>query len=97
MFTECGLEKGIWPLHFELNFSDLDSRQFKVKKYLNGGFPRLSISLPYKEVENNERVFINIYIKHAIRKTTIYHFEFDDKGAVIDWCQYISEPLIIPH
>jgi len=81
---------------FELDFSDLDKKKFKIKKFGKGSYPKLFISPPYKENEN-ERVFINIYEKHSERKEVIYHLEFDKTGVIKNWCQSISESIIVAH
>ena len=71
---------------FELDFSDLDKEQFKIKKFGKGNYPKLFISPPYKENGNDERIFINIYEKHSEKKEIIYHLEFDKNGLIINWC-----------
>ena len=72
---------------FELDFSDLDKKQFKIKKFGKGNYPKLFISPPYKETGNDERIFINIYEKHSEKKEVIYHLEFDKNGIIINWCR----------
>jgi len=79
---------------FQLDFSDLDKKQFKIKKLGRGSFPKLFISPPHKENENNQRIFVNVYLEHNERKLVIYHFEFDKSGKIKNWCQSISESKI---
>lgn len=80
---------------FELDLSDLDKKQFKIKKSGRGNYPKLFISPPYKENGNDERIFVNIYEKHSERKEIIYHLEFDKSGMIQDWCYSISETIIL--
>lgn len=82
---------------FELDFSDLDKKQFKIKKFGRGKYPKLFISPPYRENGYDERIFINIYEKHSERKEVIYHLEFDKSGKIKNWCQSVSESIIIAH
>ena len=72
---------------FELDFSDLDKKQFKIKKFGKGSYPKLFISPPYIENGNDDRIFINIYEKHSEKNEFIYHFEFDKNGIIINWCR----------
>jgi len=82
---------------FELDFSNLDKKQFKIKKIGRGSYPKLFISPPYKENKNDERIFVNIYEKHSERKEVIYHIEFNKSGEIINWCQSVSESIIVAH
>ena len=75
---------------FELDFSDLDKKKFKIKKRGKGNYPRLHITAPHKEKNGTERVFVNIHETHENIYVT-YHIEFNDKGKIIDWCREMDE------
>lgn len=79
---------------FELNTSNLNKKQFKIKKKAKAGYPKLFITNPHKEKGNNNRVFVNIYEVHNELKEIIYHLEFDNKGNIIDWCRTVTEKII---
>lgn len=80
---------------FKLDFSNLNKKQFKIKKNGKGTYPKLFISPPYKEKENDDRIFVNIYEKHNKRKEVIYHLELNQFGIIKNWCQSVSETIII--
>lgn len=71
---------------FELDFSDIDKKIFKIKKRGKGNYPRLYITAPHTEKNGTEQVFVNIHETHKYLWVT-YHFEFNDKGGIIDWCR----------
>lgn len=75
---------------FELDFSNLDKKKFKVKKRREGSYPRLHITVPHKEINGTERIFVNIHETHQEIYFT-YHLEFNDKGEIIDWCKEMNE------
>ncbi|MEM6803034.1 MAG: hypothetical protein AAF696_16635 [Bacteroidota bacterium] len=79
----------------ELDVSHLNKRQFKLKEFKKGGYPKLFISPPHLEQGNEERVFVNIYEKHSERETIIYHIEFNRMGEMVDWCRSISITTIV--
>jgi hypothetical protein len=83
--------------YYEFDFTDLDKTKFKIKKIGKGGFPKLSIGVPYKHIRNDEQVYINIYVRLDERTTTVYHFKFDPTNKVQYWCQRIVGPLKIAH
>jgi hypothetical protein len=80
---------------FELDFSELDKKQFKIKKSGKGSFPKLFISSPHIVKGNNKRIFVNIFVKHSERKEVIYHLEFNQSGIIKNWCQSVLETVII--
>tara|TARA_R110002049_G_scaffold43784_1_gene128721 strand:+ start:1353 stop:1883 length:531 start_codon:yes stop_codon:yes gene_type:complete len=75
---------------FELDFSDLDKKKFKIKKRGKGNYPRLNITAPHKEKNGTDRIFVNIHETHENIYVT-YHIEFNDKGEIIDWCKEMDE------
>ena len=77
---------------FELDFSNLDKKKFKVKKRGKGNYPRLHITAPNKEIDRTERIFVNIHETHEYLYVT-YHLEFNDKGELIDWCRTYDEVI----
>ena len=77
---------------FELDFSNLDKKKFKVKKRGKGNYPRLHITAPHKEIDGTERIFVNIHETHEYLYVT-YHLEFNDKGELIDWCRTYDEVI----
>jgi hypothetical protein len=79
---------------FELDFSNLDKKKFKVKKRGKGSDPRLYITPPNIEKNGNERIFVNIYETYESKYVT-YYFEFNDKGNIINWCREMNEIIRI--
>lgn len=75
---------------FELDFSNLNKKKFKIKKNGKGNFPKLFITPPNKEESGTERIFVNIYEKHS-EKTVNYHFEFSRIGEIISWCRTVDK------
>lgn len=71
---------------FELNFSNLNKKKFKVKKRGKGNYPRLHITAPYQEINKTERIFVNVHEIHKHLYVT-YHLEFNNKGKIINWCR----------
>ena len=49
---------------FELDFSNVDKKKFKVKKRGKGTYPRMHITAPHKEIDGNGRIFVNIHETH---------------------------------
>ena len=79
---------------FELNFNQLDKKQFKIRRNGRGSFPKLFISYPMVSVKDSKRFFVNVYESYGKRGNN-YHIELDDKGKVIDWCHSRHETIII--
>ncbi|MBM1106958.1 hypothetical protein JQC67_12475 [Aurantibacter crassamenti] len=79
---------------FELDFSKMDKKQFKIRKNGRGSYPKLFISYPMVSVKNPKRFFINVYENYE-RRANNYHIELDDKGKVIDWCNSYHETIVI--
>ncbi|EAQ41251.1 hypothetical protein [Polaribacter sp. MED152] len=79
---------------FELDFSNLNKKKFRIKKRGKGSHPRLYITPPNIEKNENERIFVNIYETYE-SKYVIYHFEFNDKGNIINWCREMNEIIRI--
>lgn len=77
---------------FELDFSNLDKKKFKIKRRGEGSYPRLRITQPYIEINGTERIFVNIHITNEYLYET-YHIEFNDKGKIIDWCRTYDEVI----
>lgn len=75
---------------FELDFTKLNKKKFKIKKRGKGNYPRLHITAPHKEKNGTERVFVNIHETHKYIYVT-YHFEFNEKGKIINWCKEMNE------
>ena len=75
---------------FELDFTELDKKKFKIKKRGKGNYPRLHITAPHREKRGTERIFVNIHETHENIYVT-YHIEFNDKGEIIDWCKEMDE------
>ena len=75
---------------FELDFTGLNKKKFRIKKRGKGNYPRLHITAPYKERNGNERIFVNIHETHENIDVT-YHMEFNLKGEIIDWCKEMDE------
>jgi len=76
---------------FELDFSNLDKKMFKIKKRGKGNYPRLYITEPNKEINGKEeRVFLNIHENYEY-KNIVYHLEFNEQGQIIDWCKKVNE------
>lgn len=77
---------------FELDFSNLDKKKFKIKRRGEGTYPKLRITPPFIEINGTERIFVNIYITNEYLYET-YHIEFNDKGKIIDWCRTYDEVI----
>lgn len=77
---------------FELDFSNVDKKKFKVKKRGKGTYPRMHITAPHKEIDGTERILVNIHETHEYLYIT-YHLEFNDKGEIIDWCRAYDEVI----
>ena len=75
---------------FELDFSNIDKKKFKVKKREKGSYPRLHITAPHKEIDGTERIFVNIHETHE-HLWISYHLEFNENGEIIDWCRNYAE------
>ena len=75
---------------FELDFTKLNKKKFKIKKRGKGSYPRLNITAPHKEKNGSERIFVNIHEIHKKIYVT-YHFEFNEKGKIINWCKEMNE------
>lgn len=75
---------------FELDFSNLNKKKFKVKKRGKGNYPRLHITAPHKEKNGTKGIFVNIHETHKYIYVT-YHFEFNQKGEIINWCKEMNE------
>lgn len=75
---------------FELDFSNLDKKKFKIKKRGKGSDPRLYITPPNIEKNGTDRIFLNIYETYENKYVT-YYFEFNDKGNIINWCCEMNE------
>jgi hypothetical protein len=71
----------------ELDFTDLNKKQFKIKKNGKGSYPKLFISVPHEDVKKPNRILVNIYEKHSKRKTVIYHLLLDKNGDLKEWCR----------
>lgn len=78
----------------ELDVSNLDKKKFKVKKRVNRNYPRLQITAPHIEIDETNRIFVNIYERHEHVRIT-YHLEFNIKGKIINWCRDYSEIIKI--
>ncbi|ESU21146.1 hypothetical protein FSS13T_27350 [Flavobacterium saliperosum S13] len=83
--------KSINANRFELNLTNIDKKQFKIKKSNNGSFPKVFVHYPkiYKD-----RVFIIVHQKYE-NSGTYYTIEFDENGKIIDWCKSIYETVTI--
>ena len=81
--------KNINANKFELNLTNIDKKQFKIKKSNNGGFPKLFVHYPkvYKE-----RVFVIVHQKYE-SSGTYFTIEFDQNGKIIDWCKSYYETV----
>ncbi|MEO5788082.1 hypothetical protein [Gelidibacter sp.] len=79
---------------YELDFRDLDKRKFKIKRNGNGNFPKLYISPPNTEGIGTDKIYVDINEAHK-NKTVIYHFEFNKKGEIKDWCKEVNEIIRI--
>lgn len=77
---------------FELDFSKLDKKKFKVKKRGKGSYPRLHITAPHKEIDGTERIFVNIHETHEYLWIS-YHLEFNENGEIINWCRNYAEVI----
>jgi hypothetical protein len=77
---------------FELNFSDLNKRQFKIRNRKLGKYPRLFITYP--RVMERTRIFINI-VEVYESKGNAFHIEMDLEGNIIDWCKSDYTKIII--
>jgi hypothetical protein len=75
---------------FELDFTKLNKKKFKIKKRGKGNYPRLHITAPHKEKNGTERIFVNIHETHKYIYIT-YHFEFNQEGKIINWCKEMNE------
>lgn len=91
--TEYG-QDNIDSAKFELDFSQLDKKQFKIRRNGQGSFPKLFISYPMVSVKESSRFFVNVYESYEHRGN-IYHIELDSNGRVIDWCQSRHETIIV--
>ncbi|MEQ6125227.1 hypothetical protein AAON49_13550 [Pseudotenacibaculum sp. MALMAid0570] len=81
--------------NLELDFSKIDTKQFKIKKRKKGNFPKLFISYPHIEGNNQDRVFVNLYQLNSKVEVITYHIEFNSKDKVIDWCRKKTETIIL--
>ena len=81
--------KNINANKFKLNLTNIDKKQFKIKKSNNGSFPKLFVHYPkvYKE-----RVFVIVHQKHE-SSGTYFTIEFDQNGKIIDWCKSYYETV----
>ena len=79
---------------FELDFSNLDKKKFRIKKRGKGNYPRLYITAPHKEKNETEQVYVNIHETHKNIHVT-YHIEFNEKGEIINWCRALNEIIRI--
>ena len=77
---------------FELDFSNLDKKKFKIKRNGNGTYPKLQITAPHKEINGTESIFVNIHITNKYLYET-YHIEFNNKGKIINWCRTYDEVI----
>ena len=77
---------------FELDFSNLDKKKFKIKKRGEGNYPRLKITPPNINIYRKDRVFVNIHITNKCLYET-FHIEFNEKGEIIDWCRSHGEVI----
>ena len=75
---------------FELDFTKLNKKKFKIKKRGKGNYPRLHITAPHKEKKGTDRIFVNIHETHKKIYIT-YHFEFNNQGKIINWCKEMNE------
>ena len=83
--------KGVDDSRFELNLSNIDKKQFKIKKSNKGSFPRIFVHYP-KTYKN--RVFVIVHQKYQ-NSGTYYTIEFDQNGKIIDWCKSIYETVTV--
>lgn len=75
---------------FELDFTKLNKKKFKIKKRGKGNYPRLHITAPHKDKKGTERIFVNIHETHKEIYVT-HHFEFNNQGKIINWCKEMNE------
>ena len=75
---------------FELDFTNLNKKKFKIKKRGIGNYPRLHITAPHKEKNGTDPIFVNVHETHKDIYVT-YYLEFNDKGQIINWCKGIDE------
>lgn len=77
---------------FELDPSNINKKQFRIRRNNGGRFPKLYLSYP--RVAENNRFFINVY-ELTEMQGNIYHLELDINGKVIDWCKSEYVTMII--
>ncbi|WP_299549950.1 hypothetical protein [Seonamhaeicola sp.] len=76
---------------FELDFSNLDKKKFKIKRSGKGNYPRLFITAPNKEINGTSaRIFVNIHENYEYQNI-IYHLEFNENGQIKNWCRTVNE------
>ena len=71
----------------ELNTDSINKKRFRVKKRRRNYYPKLLITLPFTQVDNTDRVFVNVHEEFSERLTVIYTLEFDTDLRVVDWCR----------
>ena len=79
---------------FEIDLSQLDKTQFKIRRNGRGSYPRLFISYPVVSKKEPNRFFVNVSESYE-RLVNIYHLEIDRTGKVVDWCKSYRETIVV--
>ncbi len=81
--------------NFEIDYSKIDRSKFKIKKRVRNKYPRMFITAPHREINNNNKVFINIHIEESLYFKSIFQLELNNSGKVLNWCRDNFETVII--
>ncbi|MET1259888.1 hypothetical protein ABV409_11110 [Flagellimonas sp. DF-77] len=79
---------------FELDFSQLDKKQFKIRRNGRGSYPKLFMSYPLASKKEPNRFFVNVSESYD-RLVIIYHLEINKTGKVVDWCKSQHETIVV--
>ena len=92
----CKEQSKIESKKFEINYSKLNKKKFKIRKSVKEKYPRLFITAPHRIVDEKEKnIFINIHVEESLFFKSIYHLKLNDKGQILNWCRDFFETIII--
>ncbi|MBT32277.1 MAG: hypothetical protein CMO01_21655 [Thalassobius sp.] len=80
--------------HFEIDLSQVDKQQFRIKKMYGNKLPKLQITSPHIINEKGDRVYVNIYEEHKDKFVT-YHLELNKQGEILNWCRTVALKMIV--
>ena len=83
--------KSFKDMNIDLDLTNINKNQFKIKKFNHGNFPKLFIHYP--KIYKN-RIFVIVHEKYE-NDGKYYTVEFNQVGEIIDWCKSKYETVTL--